>query len=139
MMFDIVWGKNVEGHSSGRAAQITFKGEHFCNLNTWAFSSCACFSIQGFSGWNKFDHSHVDEFFGFLNSEKCEDTWLPNEIYFLLTETQLQCTFAKALVSHPHVRLRDKFTNKSHGDKMMHLYRYSSADDFTRIVTKKSV
>lgn len=128
--FTCKWGTNVAGHASGKHGSIEKDGENVCNLNTWAFASCACFSIQGFSSWCPLLPEDITPFFNFLNSTACEDTWLPNEIYFLLTQDQVIYPWAKAMIAHPCVSLRDQFTNKSHGGRVCYLYRYSTSKDF---------
>lgn len=131
--FSIKWGQNVPGHISGTHGEILYEERRICHLNTWAFASCSCFSIQAFDGWYASEVlvDNVDAFFTFLNSSACEDLWLPNEIYFLLTDAQLNCPWARALTAHPNVRMRDKFSNKAHGGRIQHLFRYSSEKDFT--------
>lgn len=131
-MFSIVWGEILPGHKCGKHASIKWENSTVCALNTWAFSSCACFSIHDFSNYSEALNSkeNVNAFFEFLNSKECDDSWIPTEIFFLLTETQLKLPWGKRLTSHEHVKLRDKFTNKSHGGRTCYLFRYSLEDDF---------
>lgn len=131
-MFKCVWGVVLEGHHCGRAGEISWNGDRICSLNTWAFASCACFSIHHFSSYSSSVlEGNVDKFFDFLCSDAVEDSWIPEEIYFLLTETQLHNQWAQELTGHPKVKLRDKFTNKAHGKRWCYLYRYSKAKDFS--------
>lgn len=133
-MFSIEWLGEALGQSSGSVGKICFKREeglkkHLCFLNTWAFSSCAAFSIQNFANC-KLSIEEVDALFEFLNSRECSTCWSPQEVYFLLSPNQVINEQGQALSNHPNVKKVDTFTNKAHGGNKMSLFRYSLDKDF---------
>lgn len=128
-MFSVEWGKDVPGHSSGVNGRILLEnGDVFCSVHTWGFSSCACYTLQRFHNYRSLSEEEVDKFFKFLCEEEPPSGWLPTEMYFLLSSSQV--VFHTSLVSHPNVRKVDSFTNKAHGGRLLSLYRYSKQMDF---------
>lgn len=108
-----------------------------CTIHTWGFSSCAVFNLMNFTnslGDAKNAAFSADEFYTFLGSLMPD--WKPKEAYFLLSTQQLECTLLQKLVKHKEVKLRDRFTNKSHGPNEMFLYRWSAGKDFRRLSCK---
>lgn len=139
-MFSVEWNKSVE-NISGRTG-VVFKTPEggipirICNVTSWGMGSCAVATLQSW-GWGlRIQPDEVDQLLNWL-CENIDSDWQPNEFYFLLSSTQIKRSFAP-LVKHPNVRLRDKFENKSHGPNKVFLYRYSKAEDFKRVITKRS-
>jgi hypothetical protein len=134
-MFTIEWGDScVPGHSAGYHGWVCYvdTNSSICSIHTWAFSSCACFSLQGFNLYHAFTKEQAEEFFKYLSSMTPPTNWQPGEIYFLLTHEQSRDSYLRELVAHPCVRQVDSFTNKAHGGKLMCLFRYSKNSDFKR-------
>lgn len=128
-MFSVEWGKAVPGHSCGVSGQVFLEnGDCFCSVHTWGFSSCACYTLQTFHGYKSLSEEEADKFFKFLCVEEPPSVWLPKEMYFLLTPSQVFTHIS--LVSHPNVRKVDSFINKAHGGRLLSLFRYSEQMDF---------
>ncbi len=135
-MFSIKNVKRLEAHGSGLHGEIHFRDSRIVSINTWAFASCACFSLHNWSSYNCVeDMKEVEALFDFLNSHECTESWLPGEFYFLLTTNQRTYSSGRLLIKHPNVKLRDKFENKAHGEQMCFLYRYSKTKDFSNETT----
>ncbi|MFZ2190115.1 MAG: hypothetical protein WAV48_05005 [Candidatus Magasanikiibacteriota bacterium] len=133
-MFSVEWQGVANGHNCGEIGEIFFTRAngpklHLCFLNTWALASCAAFSVQEFAncGLSKED---TNAFFDFLNSEECDRSWSPKEIYFLLSDSQGSLFQGRNLSTHPNVKKVDTFTNKAHSGNYVSLFRYSLAKDF---------
>ena len=132
-MFSIKWKGEVHGHSCGISGEVLFDGEVVCVVHTWAFSSCACYALQGFRNYNHtFTKESAEQFFTLLNTEEPTSGWLPEEMYFLLTASQSSSLAIRELVNHPCVRKVDSFINKAHGGNIMKLFRYSLDNDFPK-------
>ena len=104
-----------------------------CRIETWAFRSCACFLLQEFDPdiqtWTK---EQCDYFWNWISQHDKDLSYYPDEIYFLLSDTQLK-RFPR-FYKRKEIRLRDRFTNKSHGPNDVYLFRYSKAGDWQRRV-----
>jgi hypothetical protein len=139
-MFSVKWDKKPDDFNfSGRKGNIVH-GENknmVCRIETWAFSSCACFALSRFNdAWHfKFTDENVDGFFKYLCT--LDEDWQPKEFYFMLSTSQLESVRFKALYKHPDVKLRDVFKNKSHNPNKVYLFRYSSKKDFQRLQLPK--
>lgn len=137
-MFVIEWKDRVEG-VSGRTGVIYKQHPNdktrICNVTSWGMGSCAVAILQQW-GWQlRVNKDEVEAFLNFICYEIDSD-WQPEEFYFMFSDEQKRRGF-KSLIQHPNVRLRDKFKNKSHGPNTVFLYRYSKADDFKRVITKR--
>jgi len=126
-MFSITWSDSGYTYP-GKKGVVKNKKDHIlCQIETWAFHSCACFLLQSFEPIMA--HEDVHQFYEFLTGD-LGLTWQPNEIYFLLSDSQLNRY--SALYKRKDVKLRDRFTNKAHGPNDVYLFRYSKAGDFKR-------
>lgn len=133
-MFSVEWIGEALGQSSGSIGKICLTRpdagkQYLCYLNTWAFSSCAAFSLQNF-GNSALSKEEVDGLFIFLNSEECNTCWSPEEVYFMLSAYQLGTHQGQNLSKHLNVKKVDSFSNKAHGPNSVYLFRYSLAKDF---------
>jgi hypothetical protein len=133
-MFSVKW-KSRDFEKNGRDGTITYQVSKkeamlVCKIETWAFGSCACFALSRFNdGYNfRYDAENIDKFFEFVCS--LDEDWKPREFYFLLSKSQLAQDKLKFLYKHPNVKLRDVFSNKSHGPNKVYLFRYSASKDF---------
>jgi hypothetical protein len=126
-MFSVKWGDSGYIYPGKKGVVLDAKGQQLCQIETWAFHSCACFLLQAFEPAMAYEN--IDKFYEFLTGD-LDLSWQPNEIYFLLSDTQL--TRYAALHKRKDVKLRDRFTNKSHGPNDVYLFRYSKAGDFKR-------
>lgn len=133
-MFSVEWQGKATGQCYGEIGEIflTRSGGpklHLCFLNTWAFFSCAAFSVQEFANCG-LSKEETNAFFDFLNSGVCDTSWSPKEIYFLLSEYQVSLQQGQNLSIHPNVKKVDTFTNKAHSGNYVSLFRHSLAKDF---------
>jgi hypothetical protein len=126
-MFSIKWNDTGYSYPGKKGVVLNQKGYTICQIETWAFHSCACFLLQSFE--STLLSEDVDKFFEYLTGD-LGLTWQPNEIYFLLSTTQL--ARYSQLYKRKDVKLRDRFTNKAHGPNDVFLFRYSKAGDFKR-------
>lgn len=133
MSFSIEWDA-VDYSYPGKKGKVMWNKRSICKIETWAFRSCACFLLQDWdsvevSNWSK-DISN--SFWEFITKKHENLTWHPEEVYFLISDSQKK--FLKPLWKRKEVRLRDRFTNKAHGPNDVYLFRYSKAGDWQRRV-----
>ena len=126
-MLSIKWKENT--WESNKQGTVLKDGTQVCKIETWGFSSCACFILKSFSSY-KIGTICPTEFWNFITSTDHALSWYPNEVYFLLAQDQLPAW--KKFYKHKGVKLRDRFTNKAHGPNDLFLFRYSKAGDFKR-------
>jgi hypothetical protein len=120
-------------NTSGCTGKLLCDGERLCDIEEWMFRSCA---VHGF---NNFDWAStswttvkIDALLVWFQEVKgAQGGWPWREVLFCITPSQKNQL--QALIKHPNVKLIDRFTNKAHGDNLMHLYRLSVEKDFKRV------
>lgn len=133
MSFVFKW-KDTDYTYPGKRGRVLLNDKTICEIETWAFHSCACFLLQKWNtseiiNWTK---KQGTEFWEFLTAHDYSLTWYPDEIYFLISDSQKPCL--RPVWRRKEVRLRDRFTNKAHGPNDVYLFRYSKAGDWKRRV-----
>jgi hypothetical protein len=116
-------------------------GPALCMVETWGMGSCAVMNLYNFTYFLP-ENAHkgdmkkfVKDLFNWLVTQD-EQGHKPKEAFFLLSDSQLSKVsypFTHALATHPSVKRRDVFSNKSHGPNKVHLFRWSLGKDFKRV------
>lgn len=133
MSFSFKW-QDHDFSYLGVKGTVLFNEQRVCEIETWAFHSCACFLLQYWNvsvvkNWNR---KTATEFWNFLTKKHGKLNWHPDEVLFLISDSQMGGL--KPIWKRKDVRLRDRFTNKSHGPNDVYLFRYSKAGDWQRRV-----
>ena len=105
--------------------------EHVCDVEEWAFRSCAVFIFQGLtiqSDW--WSSENIDRLVAYLPDMRCQSCYCPAEVYLLVSSGKGQSSLLGVLRTHPNIKEVDHFTNKAHGPNTVHLFRISAAKDF---------
>ncbi len=129
-------GDQPPNYNNGYLINVHCNGRRVCQRQHWALASCGLSGLARFSDYGGLFSvgDDLDEFFRFLNRAvtKVEDhyidEWRAGEFIFALSDPQTESF--KALVSHPQVRLLDRWYNKAHGPNHMHLYKLSLPPEF---------
>jgi hypothetical protein len=138
-MFRLTDRKGHVGGGSLCALRYVEEGEKagpcICMVETWGMGSCAVMNLYNFCYYIPDMKKFVKDLFNWLSTQD-EQGHKPKEAFFLLSDSQLNkgaYPFTHALATHPSVRRRDRFSNKSHGPNDVHLFRWSYGKDFKRV------
>jgi hypothetical protein len=116
--------------SSGCIGSLYCNGQQMCRIEEWMFRSCAVHGFNDFTTWGvEWTRPMVTAMLKWFQEVKgAQGGWPWREVLFCITPSQKESL--SGLVKHPNVKLIDTFTNKAHGDNLMHLYRLSVDKDF---------